>query len=122
MKNTKTENTENKHTSGKLSDASTCSIYSFSTFQELVDKVPSDKIAECMAEMGQAFAQGKLLTELAIETARAQGKLLGELPERVITLPESFDWMDDGKGEVGVNLKVSKDSEESVRITTKMHS
>ena len=26
--------------------------YKFSTFQELVDRVPSDKIAECLREFG----------------------------------------------------------------------
>jgi len=83
----------------------TPTTYSFSTFQELIDRVPSDKIELCMTELGKAFAQAKQAVELigmvATDLANANGETLLKIPktpERLIHIPEVIEWIDDDKG------------------------
>jgi hypothetical protein len=85
--------------------------YRFKTFQELVDRVPSDKIELCMSEMGQAFAQAKGIVELGY------GLLGVKQPESIVKLPDEFGWIDDGKCIVTTHLAV-QGQEPFIRVTT----
>lgn len=68
------------------------SEYTFSTFQELLDSVPADKIRECMDELGVMLANAKASHELLKEVSgESVGRLLIQRP---------FTWVDDGKGEI----------------------
>jgi hypothetical protein len=82
--------------------------YKFRTFQELVDRVPSDRIAECLRECGLAFAQGKAMAELVFHTACSIAKDAGKdapaMTKRVLELPDELEWIDDGKGEIKTTL------------------
>ena len=82
--------------------------YKFKTFQELVDRVPSDKIAECLREFGIAFQQAKATAELVFLTAESlakeSGKEFPKMPERLFEVPEELEWIDDGKGEIKTTL------------------
>jgi hypothetical protein len=73
--------------------------YKFSTFQQLFDRVPSDKIELCLTEIGAAFAMAKKPLEMAAEAA---GIILDE--DVTLTLPDEFEWIDDGKGEIKASL------------------
>ena len=89
----------------KSDDQPTHKTYKFSTFQELVDTVPADRIRLCLEEIGTALSTAKATTELvAMVAADMAGKADFELPARVITLPEFFEWVDDGKGEIESRL------------------
>jgi hypothetical protein len=83
--------------------------YTFSTFQELVDRVPAEKIMECMGEIGKAWAIGKATCETAQalinDYREAQGLPPNPTLDRVIQLPEVCEWIDDGLGEVDVTLQ-----------------
>ena len=82
--------------------------YKFRTFQELVDRVPSDRIAECLRECGLAFAQGKAMAELVFHTACSIAKDAGKdapaMPKRVLEVPDELEWIDDGKGQIETTL------------------
>lgn len=82
--------------------------YTFSTFQELVDVVPADKIEICLAEIARVLAQGKAMAMVALQTAKdlaeQNGHIIPNLPDRVVTVPEVINWIDDGKGEVTTRL------------------
>ena len=88
------------------------SVYRFSTFQELVDRVPSDRIRDCMEELGTVLATAKLTTQLtyavACNLAKADGKELPPEPARVIELPPEFEWVDDGKRELEARMLDTK--------------
>lgn len=79
--------------------------YRFRTFQELVDVVPSDRIRECMNELGELFAVAKGTVELTMAVAQDMGVELPDDPPRIIELPDSFEWIDDGNRELTAHLK-----------------
>jgi hypothetical protein len=87
--------------------------YKFRTFQELVDRVPSDRIAECLREFGLTLQQGKAMAELVFLTACSLAKDAGKdtpaMPERVIEVPDEMEWIDDGKGEIKTTLSFPGD-------------
>ena len=71
--------------------------YRFSTFQELLDRVPGDRIQDCMTELGVLLSGVKRVSDL-VEAA---------LPDnnRKPALPEFFEWIDDGKGKISIEIK-----------------
>jgi hypothetical protein len=85
--------------------------YRFSTFQELVDRVPAESIRDCMEELGASFEVAKGTAELATDVAYAlaerDGKPRPPWPDSVITLPNEFEWLDDGKRDIKVDLETS---------------
>jgi hypothetical protein len=87
--------------------------YKFRTWQELVDRVPSDRIAECLRECGLAFAQCKAMAELVFHTAcsiaKDTGKEAPAMPKRLLELPEELEWIDDGKGQIETTLSFPDD-------------
>lgn len=88
------------------------SVYRFSTFQELVDRVPGDRIRDCMEELGTVLATAKLSTQLTYGVARnlakADGKELPPEPDQPIVLPPEFEWVDDGKRELEARMVDAK--------------
>lgn len=79
--------------------------YTFATFQELVDRVPADRIRDCMEELGAILATTKASAELVTATALD----LAGLPQlaegsRVVEIRDPFEWVDDGKRELQSDL------------------
>jgi len=114
--------TETESENGAGLAAATGSVYRFSTFQELVDRVPGDRIRDCMEELGTVLATAKLSTQLtyavACNLAKADGKELPPEPAQIIVLPPEFEWMDDGKRELEARMVDAKgDGLFAVKIT-----
>jgi len=80
--------------------------YRFSTFQELVDEVPSDRICDCLEELGKVIQTAKATAELIYKVAEdlARKKELPPMPKRIIKLPDALEWIDDGKGELEAQI------------------
>jgi len=80
--------------------------YRFSTFQELVDEVPSDRICDCLEELGKVIQTAKATAELCYKVAEdlARKKELPPMPKQIIKLPDALEWIDDGKGELEAEL------------------
>ena len=91
-----------------LSPAPLLGVYRFATLQQLVDEVPSDRIMDCMTELGKILQTTKALAELtymvAQNLAEKDGKTIPPLPKQIIKLPEYMEWIDDGKGELSAHM------------------
>lgn len=90
--------------------------YSFSTFQELVDRVPADRIPECMEELGIMLGAAKAYAELAYDVALDLAKEDGTAvdpghPKSFIQIPNAMEWIDDGKGELEPRFQGSNGNE-----------
>lgn len=85
----------------------TPTTYRFTTFQQMLDRVPSDKILECLTEIGTALQAAKSLIELtwmvAAELAKKDGKELPPMPDSFFQLPE-VEWVDDDNHETAVDI------------------
>ena len=82
--------------------------YQFTTFQEMFDRVPADKIELCLREIGIALVHAKSTGELVYETAKAlaerDGKPFPERPKSLFAISVPIEWHDDGKGEIEATL------------------
>lgn len=100
--------------------AHTGKTYTFSTFQELVDRVPGDRIRDCLSELGKVLAMAKLSCELVEGVARnmadSDGVALPAKTERVMVVPDSFDWVDDGKEELTADIATNQQKLFSVSL------
>lgn len=88
--------------------------YRFSTFQELFDTVPADRIELCLSEMGKAWAAAKEVISSQISLVQTMAQVEGvTLPEDAIRvkLPEVHEWIDDGKGEITATIRYSDGAE-----------
>lgn len=79
--------------------------YKLKNFQDVIDKVPTDRIRDCMEELTEVLFQTKAVMELTVAVAAnlaaKDGKTLPkEIPPGMLRLPEELTWVDDGKGEV----------------------
>jgi hypothetical protein len=71
--------------------------YTFSTFQELFDRVPADRIHACLEELGGMLSKTKTDIILACMTA-------GIKHEGAFQLGEKLTWIDDGKRDVHLTI------------------
>jgi len=90
--------------------------YKFSNFQELVDRVPSQRIRDCLDKLGEKLDESKFHAELewGIESLRSQFGTNGEIPvtfpnpakvpSRILILPPYFEYEVNG-GESSVDIK-----------------
>lgn len=96
----------------------TGNTYTFSTFQELVDRVPADRIPLCPEELGKILGTAKEYQEAIYETAKHLASKKGtELPPCTMVVPPEFEWIDDGKGDLGFTMQGPDDSKTKVIIS-----
>lgn len=84
--------------------------YQLTSFQDILDQVPSDKIELCLSEIAKALADAKGVWELtektAISMAQAEGVDTSQWSSARLEIPGgSIEWIDDGKGEVGSTIQ-----------------
>lgn len=86
-----------------------CSTYRFATLQQLVDEVPSNRIMDCLIELGKLLQSAKGMAELtymvAENIAAKEGRTLPPLPKQIFILPEFIEWIDDGKGDIEARMQ-----------------
>jgi hypothetical protein len=83
--------------------------YSFSTFQELFDKVPSERMADCMLELCCVFIDAKRQAEILLEFAKHRHEADGTPfvpPCPLIELGLPLTWTDDGKDSPPVKIEI----------------
>jgi len=75
--------------------------YELATIKDIFDKVPPDRIRDCMHELGVLLSQAAATRDLFMAVAEGAGLN----PEGVIPkLPEFFTWVDDGKGDLSLRV------------------
>lgn len=101
--------------------------YRFSTLQELVDTVPTDRIMDCMHELAVTMTEAKAMSELvyamAVEIAKKDGV---DLPvqtreEGMVFFRVPFEWIDDGKGSLETHFNHPVTGEELFRTNIQLN-
>lgn len=90
--------------------------YELRTIKDIFDKVPADRIEDCLAELTVIMVQAKHLEAAMCEAA---GAVTGNKPDKAFEWPETSTWIDDGKGELTARV-VTKDNEEILKVKTKI--
>jgi hypothetical protein len=83
-----------------LSESWTMKTYELTTLNDVINKVPADRIRLCFDELATAFIAIAAMRDAMQISADALG--LGDISS-AINLPESHTWMDDGLGNVSVH-------------------
>lgn len=99
--------------------------YRFSTLQELVDRVPADRIATCLHEIGIGLGQAKGAAELMLHAAAAMAEQMGVQCEvakvtSLVELPPVLEWVDDGLGEVQTKIVAPEHPELGLTLEAKL--
>lgn len=74
--------------------------YELTTIKDIFDKVPADRVSTCMAEITTLILGAKEKQAAVSEAAQMLGGSIRTY------FPESVNWMDDGKGEVTINMDI----------------
>lgn len=82
--------------------------YELTTIRDIFDKVPADRIQDCCRELGTLLAQSKGLAELIQCTGEAIGF---DEAQPLMKMPETYTWVDDGKGEIVTRVCTSEEDE-----------
>ena len=72
--------------------------YKIKTVKDLFDKIPADKIDQCIDELKKLIVQTQFVRDLSSTMAPSMG-LKG-----AIEFPDEVTWVDDSKGEVTMNI------------------
>lgn len=97
-------------------DQPTYQSYTFATFQELVQRVPTRRIRACLDELASILTSAKAVNEMMVQTAIKQG--INVPPDTGIELPaEGLTWDDDGKGILTANMMGNVDGEMQPLLT-----
>ena len=74
--------------------------YKLTTIKDIFDKVPTDRIDDCMSELTALIKESKAISD-SINTVAdiADG-------EAVSVFPESVTWVDDKKKNIDINVKI----------------
>ena len=75
--------------------------YQLATIKDIFDKVPSDRIRDCMEELGVLLSQAAATRDLFVACAEEIGLPLESAQPK---LPEYFTWVDDGKGDLSLRV------------------
>lgn len=87
--------------------------YELATIQDIFDKVPTDCIRSCMAELGILLSQAAGTHDLFMAVAED----MGADPAGVISkLPEFFSWIDDSKGELSLRVRAQTSAKEESQV------
>ncbi len=76
--------------------------YRFATFQQLVDRVPPDRICACLDELGPILQSAAIAAEMVYDLAGMPR------PPRLLTLPPELEWIDDGKRTLRANIRTAE--------------
>lgn len=93
--------------------------YQLATIKDIFDKVPADRIRNCMEELGVLLSQAAATRDLFTACAEE----LGLPPESAEPkLPEFFTWVDDGNGDLTFRVVTSSaDGSEAPVFTIDTH-
>ena len=89
--------------------------YKITTIRDIFNKVPTDKVEQCMKELATGIIQAQSMNELFCDVA---GALQGERPDYAVEWPETSIWIDDDKGEI--DLSFVGDDGTSIELKTKV--
>ena len=86
--------------------------YELKTLKDVFDKVPADRISDCLKELGIAMLQARAM--LNVMNCVAEGNA------PVFEWPDFVEWNDDDKHEIGLSFYSTKNEKEVLRIEAKL--
>jgi hypothetical protein len=86
--------------------------YRLRTIKDIVDKVPTDRIADCMEELAILLIQASGMSALISESMRSQDPNV----DCGWIFPEEITWIDDHEGVIQNNFHFGSDN--VLRVTT----
>ena len=91
--------------------------YKLSTIKDIFDKVPADRIDDCMREITAIINKSKKIQKATAKignTMNTVGDLYGieKLMEMRTIFPETITWIDDHKGEINITVQVETEKKE----------
>jgi hypothetical protein len=92
-------------------------VYEFSTFQEFFERVPADRMADCLAELAINFSMAKSMMGVINPIAKSLG---GSEYKSLFQMP--LVWHDDKKGDIKSILGFGSDAngkKQSIAIVAK---
>jgi hypothetical protein len=99
--------------------------YELTTIQDIMDKVPTDRILDCMVELGKLMQSTKATCELVLAISQENAKLAGkeiQIPagEKLFAFDYPLTWEDDGQEELTTHFNVGKGDEARELMTMKI--
>jgi len=91
--------------------------YEISTLTDIFNKVPANRIMSCMAELAELLTQAASMKEAILASAESDGIKID--PDKLMRMPESITWKDDGSGDLEFSLNHVEHGE-LVNVKTKM--
>lgn len=76
-------------------------VYELATIHDIFTKVPTDRIRDCLSELGVLLSQAAATRDLFVAAAEEVGVDPGGV---IPNLPEFFTWIDDGKGDLTMRV------------------
>jgi hypothetical protein len=89
--------------------------YKLTTIKDIFETVPSEKILECLQELGVMMVQAKGVNGALCAAVES---VTGDRPLKAIEWPESVTWVDDDKHELKARYIVPGESEPMLETTT----
>ena len=87
--------------------------YPISTLRDVFNLPTWEKMVICLDEIRDAMSQAREVSDLVTQLAAEKGETL----ENPVVWPETFEWIDDGKGEVCTTFS-GPDGKELLSIQT----
>ena len=87
-------------------------VYEFSTFEELFERVPADRMADCLADLAISFFMAKNMMGMISGIDKSMG---GAGFSGLFKMP--LTWTDDNKGSIKAHIKLgSGDKAKTITI------
>jgi len=90
--------------------------YKFSTFKELFDTVPANRIEVCLKELVQLIVATKEIERKIYDKVKNDKTV--DLSKPLVIFPEVIEWIDDNKGNIDLNL-ICKGEDKPINIKIK---
>lgn len=80
--------------------------YELSTFKDIFDNIPSDRVKDCLGEIADIIIQAQNMRNVFLTCAESLGAELDEYTTKsAMEFPQTFVWTDDGKGDLEFTIK-----------------
>lgn len=74
--------------------------YQISTLKDIFELPTFGQMNECLKELSAIMISARAMNDLMIGIVASKG----ETVEKAIEWPETLEWIDDGKGDIGIKL------------------
>ena len=74
--------------------------YQISTLKDIFELPTFDQMNDCLKELSAIMVSARAMNDLMIGIVASKGEAI----EKAIEWPETLEWIDDGKGDIGIKL------------------